>query len=279
MSMECYFPNGNPSPDKPCDPNALFTQCCGSASRCLSNGLCLNSVNGFEGSETVGTSYSRGTCTDKTWTSSLCPQQCQLNQDTARNSSAYDFRTAGVQVWQCTGQGFAAEAKYCCESRGEQQECCQTQSVVFTLQGAMRGPSTTNTLGQTATASTTSESVSTTSSIASKSVSTTASTTSASSSGQPHETNKVKATEIGVGVGVGVGLAILVIVIVVVVRRHKRKNREIGGSSVSELHGTTLSKQPVEVWTGPAEIWTQPQELPTEARSHWEMPVNPQTPR
>src|SRR5690242_18962405 len=158
--MECYFPNGHPSPDKPCDPNALFTQCCGAASRCLTNGLCLNLVNGFEGSETVGTGYSRGSCTDRTWASSLCPQQCTLNQDTERNSSAYDFRTAGVQVWQCTGQGYAKEAEYCCESRGEQQECCQKQSVVFPLQGASRGPSTTNTLGQTATASFASESVS-----------------------------------------------------------------------------------------------------------------------
>jgi hypothetical protein len=270
----CYYPNGSPSADKPCDPNALFTQCCGSASNCLSNGLCLAEVNNFVGNETVGTQYARGTCTDKTWVSSLCPQQCLLNQDTARDRSAYNFRAGGVQVWQCTGQGFAAEAKYCCESQREQQGCCQTQSAVFALQGAMSGPSTTNTLGQTATASITSKSVSTIASAA------TASAT-ASETRQPQETNKANTIGIGAGVGVGVGLIILVAGIIFVVRKHKLKKRncKIDETSVSELCGTASSKQPVEVWTQPAEMWTQPQELPAESRLAWEMSGNSQIPR
>jgi hypothetical protein len=294
---KCYFPNGSPSTDEPCDPNALFTQCCGSASKCLSNGVCLVEVKNFVGDETTGTQYARGTCTDRTWVSSLCPQQCLVNQDTARNQSAYDFAAGGVQVWQCTGQGFAAEAKYCCESQGEQQRCCQTQSVVFPLQGAVRGASTTNTLGQTtdSSASTTASIASTTASvaltrasiasttapIASKSAPTTASVATTSATGQPHGTNKAKMTGIAVGVGVGVGLIFLIAGVVFVVRRHKLKERNRGMSepSVGELHGSAVSKYPVEVWTQPAEMWTQPQELPADTRLDWEMPTNPQTPR
>ena len=280
----CYFPNGSPSADEPCDPNALFTQCCGSASKCLSNGLCLVEVKNFVGDETTGTQYARGTCTDKTWVSSLCPQQCLLNQDTARNRSAYDFEAGGVQVWQCTGQGFAAQAKYCCESQGEQQRCCQTQSVVFPLQGAVRGASTTNTLEQTTSTleqTTSTLEPTTTASIASQSVSTTASVTTTSATGHPHASNKAKSTGIGVGVGLGVVLIFLVAGVVFVVRRHrlKERNHEVSEPSAGELHGSALSKQPVEVWTQPAEMWTQPQELPADSQLLWEMPGSPRTPR
>lgn len=76
-------------------------------------------------------------------------------------------------------------------------------------------------------------------------------------------------------------MIILVAGIVLVVRRHKikKRNRGISEPNVGELHGYTLSKQPVEVWTQPAEMWTQPQELPTGSRLIWEMPAGPQTPR
>lgn len=273
----CYFPNGSPSTDEPCDLNALFTQCCGSASKCLSNGLCLVEVKNFIGDDTTGTQYARGTCTDKTWVSSLCPQQCLLNQDTARNRSAYDFEAGGVQVWQCTGQGFAAEAKYCCESQGEQRKVLSTQSVVFPWQGAVRGASTTDTLEQT----TSTLEPATTASISSQSVSTTTSVTTTSATGNSHAPNKAKTTGIGVGVGVGVVLIFLDVGIVFVVRRRKLKERslEMKEQSVGELHGSALSKQPVEVWTQSAEMWTQPQELPANARLDWEMPGSPRTPR
>lgn len=289
----CYYPNGDPSTDEPCDPNALFTQCCGSASNCLSNGLCLVEVNNFVGTETVGTQYARGTCTDKTWVSPLCPQKCLVNQDTARNRSAYNFKAGGVQVWQCTGQGFAAEAQYCCESRAEQQGCCQTKSVVFALQGALRGASTTDTLGQTSTALITSESVSTTAStaiasttgqtttpsVASESVLTSAPTAFTSASGKPLDTDQGNTIKIAAGVGSGIGMIILITAIIFIVKRYKLKNHKTGGLSISELPDTTSSKQAIEVWTQPAEMWTQPQELPTEARLYWEMPGHPQTPR
>lgn len=274
----CYFPNGLPSTDEPCDPNALFTQCCGSRSACLTNGLCI-----LEASNDTGINYARGTCTDKTWASDLCPQQCQLNQDTPKNASAYDFRTNGVQVWQCGSQGYAEEAKYCCESEAERQRCCSTQNAVFTLQGAVVGASTsasTTSISSSSTSVSTSTSGPTaTMSSASETASMTASLSAPAATAQSQDTNNTKAIGIGAGVGGAVGLIILIAVVLFFVRRHRRAKRHdmAEGPSVSELHGT--AKQPVEVWTQPAEVYTQPHELPSRGQPVWELPADPKTPR
>jgi len=132
----CFYPNGSPSPDIPCDSTAPVSMCCGSRSSCLSSGLCL--LDGTTPSSGIG--YARGTCTDSTWKSPFCPQHCQLSQETARgNTSAYDFRAGGVQVWECVGEGYAKPAAYCCESAREKTRCCQTPEAVFSLPGATVG--------------------------------------------------------------------------------------------------------------------------------------------
>jgi hypothetical protein len=132
----CYYPNGSPSADIPCDSTAPVSMCCGSRSSCLSSGLCL--LDGTTAAS--GISYARGTCTDSTWKSPFCPQHCQLSQETARgNTSAYDFGAGGVQVWECIGEGYADPAAYCCESITEKTRCCQTPEAVFSLPGATIG--------------------------------------------------------------------------------------------------------------------------------------------
>lgn len=284
----CYFPDGLPSSDEPCDPDALFTQCCGSRSACLTNGLCI-----LEASNDTGINYARGTCTDKTWSSSLCPQQCQLNQDTPKNSSAYDFRTNGVQVWQCGSQGYAEEAKYCCESEAERQRCCSTEKAVFTLQGAVVGASTSaSTTSSTSlsasslriSASGPTPTASSTSGVTSSGVTTSGITSSITPTTTPPVTetpqnSNTKLIAIAAGVGGAVGLIIIIGVIIFFVRKHKRveQGRQTGDPNVSELHGT--AKQPVEVWTQPAEVWTQPQELSTQIQPAWELSADPRTPR
>ena len=275
----CYFPDGEPSSDVPCS-DSLFTQCCGSRSACLTNGLCI-----LEASNDTGINYARGTCTDKTWGSSLCPQHCQLNQDTPKNSSAYDFRTNGVQVWQCGSQGYGEEAKYCCESEAERQRCCSTTNAVFTLQGAVVGASTsatttstsssasslaTKTSGPTATASTISVIVSTSAPVATP-----------SETGQASGSSNNRTVGIGAGVGGAVGLLVLIAILFFIFRKRRQNARSNvhQGPGISELHGTTAEKQPVEVWTQPAEVWTQPQELPSQRQPVWELSANPDTPR
>ncbi|KAK1979534.1 hypothetical protein LZ30DRAFT_726021 [Colletotrichum cereale] len=73
----------------------------------------------------------RGTCSDPTWRSPVCPQNCILNQDTLINKNAYDFRLNGVQVWQCDSQGYGVPGKFCCESIAEKTRCCSTPSAIF----------------------------------------------------------------------------------------------------------------------------------------------------
>ena len=279
----CYYPNGNPSTDVPCDSDALFTQCCGSRSDCLTNGLCI-----LEASNDTGINYARGTCTDKTWASSLCPQQCQLNQDTPKNSSAYDFRTNGVQVWQCGSQGYGEEAKYCCESEAERQRCCSTATAVFTLGAAAVGASTgavttSASLSVSSIRPSLSEPTAMSSTLSESSITSMSSAT-ASPTTAANKADNTQSTMLGAGVGGVVGLLVLVAVVVFFFRRHKREkmNMAFQGKGANELPGTATSqggKQPAEIWTQPAEIWTQPQELVSQAPPAWELSSEPKMSR
>lgn len=72
---QCFYPDGAPSSDVPCDPDAEVSMCCGSASLCLLSGLCRDRSTGPDD----GISYARGTCTDQGWASAVCPQQCRIS--------------------------------------------------------------------------------------------------------------------------------------------------------------------------------------------------------
>ncbi|KAF9873950.1 hypothetical protein CkaCkLH20_08684 [Colletotrichum karsti] len=123
----CFFPGGVQALDVPCDPKAEVSMCCGSVNACLSNGLCKLE----DTSNNTGIAYARGTCSDPTWQSPVCPQNCVLNPETRKNNSAFDFRFNGVQVWQCDSQGFGVPGKFCCESAAEKTRCCSTPAAVF----------------------------------------------------------------------------------------------------------------------------------------------------
>ena len=67
----CYGQDGNATDDNvPCDTSAPSSPCCGQNDTCLFNGLCkvFNPNN--------NTVYAEGTCSDRTWPSSLCPKLC-----------------------------------------------------------------------------------------------------------------------------------------------------------------------------------------------------------
>lgn len=65
-AQQCYAPNGSPTSDVPCDTGSSPTFCCPSGTKCQSNGLCQN----------TGGQLSRGSCTDETYESQACTQQC-----------------------------------------------------------------------------------------------------------------------------------------------------------------------------------------------------------
>ena len=74
-AQTCYFPDGSVSTDDaPCRASSSDqpSPCCKPTDVCLDNALCL-AQSGPEG-------VSRGSCTDKTWQSSECPQYCQDGQ-------------------------------------------------------------------------------------------------------------------------------------------------------------------------------------------------------
>lgn len=72
----CFFPNGALAPaDRACNPDAEDSFCCFTGQGCLSNGLCLVNPHVMDDTEFV---YARGTCTDPTWDSHLCPNFVSL---------------------------------------------------------------------------------------------------------------------------------------------------------------------------------------------------------
>jgi hypothetical protein len=258
----CYFPNGDTSTDVPCDAEAPFTQCCGTRSACLSNGLCA-----LKATNDTGTAYARGTCTDRSWASPLCPQQCQLNQDTPINTTAYDFRASGVQVWQCGSEGFARDAKFCCESEAESKRCCSTQTALFTLLSASVGPST---------------SIKTTQSSTSTALSSTIGPGPTRSEGVPANTSPPATsaptpkrrmnTAVSVGAGVGGTLIVLVLIAGVIFcmrkRKHKKQNMAKANDGQQEITMAEENKHPYE-------LATHPIELPPQPHLAWELPGNP----
>lgn len=72
-ARQCYFPDGSQAPKSttPCIDSAETSHCCGETDICLSNGLC------WDQDRTYYNRMVRAACTDKSWTSGECPQQCQ----------------------------------------------------------------------------------------------------------------------------------------------------------------------------------------------------------
>ncbi|KAF4222367.1 hypothetical protein CNMCM5878_005649 [Aspergillus fumigatiaffinis] len=78
-AQTCYFPNGQQAiNDTACTANSVSI-CCQRGATCLGNGLCFDPFGSAVGG------YIRGSCTDRSWQSSNCPQYC-----------TYDNKTAGL---------------------------------------------------------------------------------------------------------------------------------------------------------------------------------------
>ncbi|KAL1645547.1 hypothetical protein SLS58_003858 [Diplodia intermedia] len=92
--MSCYYPDQSTSDDTPCDSTAEYSACCGSGATCMANGLCLS--DGL---------FSRGSCTDQTWKSDACAQQCQeYNEDAGAPITLCDRKASNSSTWTCGSQ-------------------------------------------------------------------------------------------------------------------------------------------------------------------------------
>ncbi|KAL8794381.1 MAG: hypothetical protein Q9195_003079 [Heterodermia aff. obscurata] len=115
-SSLCYYPDGTDSDDIPCHPTADVSFCCARASACLSNLVCENPPNrasGFTGD------YARGSCTDKSWNSTACPQFCQT-----------EVPNEGCPMTSCMPDG-----DWCCTVTGA--NCCGDTGNLLKLGNAM----------------------------------------------------------------------------------------------------------------------------------------------
>ena len=111
QAQTCYLPDQTIEPnDNVCNASAPVSLCCQSGATCLTNGLCFSQWD---------TSFNTGTCTDKTWTSPSCFQQCppSLGND-------HGFQT----LYRCN------DNQWCCSTGGNTTSCCNDGGVdLFTL--------------------------------------------------------------------------------------------------------------------------------------------------
>ncbi|OGM40817.1 hypothetical protein ABOM_010523 [Aspergillus bombycis] len=157
----CYTPDGTISNDVPC---------------------------WWDGTDGNPLQFIRGTCTDKSWSSSLCPGRCVA-----------ESVSGGEWVMRCGN----TTNNYCCSA----DDCCTNKSF---SQFSLDEPTVTATAGVVP--STTVHATTTTSAPTTTSASTTSSptqTASDDSSGGDSSNSKSKTIGIGVGVGVGGGVALL----------------------------------------------------------------------
>ncbi|GJC80804.1 hypothetical protein ColLi_03642 [Colletotrichum liriopes] len=81
----CYYPNGEPSSDVPCEISAPVSMCCTSADVCLPDGLCR--LDDTAQNRRVSSAHG-STCTDPSWTSDACVQEYLPAQDSRESSVA-----------------------------------------------------------------------------------------------------------------------------------------------------------------------------------------------
>lgn len=119
-SASCYYPSGSIAPaDIPCNHNPTEdSACCGQGFICLSNGLCQNPL---VAAGEFGL-YSRGSCTDQSWTSSQCPKFCVGDSD---------VKTGGQEVLKCLG----GDDLYYCNDSDVANANCSSGSNIITFAG------------------------------------------------------------------------------------------------------------------------------------------------
>jgi hypothetical protein len=174
------------------------------------------------------------------------------DQQTLTNSSAYDFRAGGVQVWQCDSQGYGQQAEFCCESESEKTRCCSTSTVVFELPAATIG----NALEiQTVTQS------SSTSSASSASTNPAAQTGNPGSSpsggnqdGSTAKSTLSPAARAGIGIGAALG-AIAILGLAYVLWRRRRRESKLQQAIVK--HDADVAGKPAELYGPEAQqpVW------------------------
>ncbi|KAM7187628.1 hypothetical protein V8F20_010912 [Naviculisporaceae sp. PSN 640] len=111
ISAKCYYPNGLTALDTPCTDSTEESTCCGPGYACVGHEssffLCQNtnsSTDDFSG-------FVRGSCTDKSWRSSNCPNVCvdEYRDNVSGGHSVFFCPDSDVLLY-CAREGLGDEA-------------------------------------------------------------------------------------------------------------------------------------------------------------------------
>jgi hypothetical protein len=117
LSSTCYYPNGDPSlNDVPCNSTATDSTRCRSTYACLSNNICMSTD--LTPASSGGTTYVRGSCTDQSWKSDVCPLFCIIPQ--------YDDTAGGEGIAKCPDTNL--DMYYCVD--GAASNCSVRENVL-----------------------------------------------------------------------------------------------------------------------------------------------------
>ncbi|TFB01213.1 hypothetical protein CCMA1212_006964 [Trichoderma ghanense] len=207
---QCYYPDGSPSSDFPCNPNAKESACCGSGlgSTCLNNRLC-QSNNG---------NIIRGSCSDKDWSSPECAPFC-LSAD-----------AGGTDLISCSNVT-NADNSFCCDHTSG---CCDSGAGRFNVlpkeaqvwatwnveASSYRVVGTVYTGNPTSTSRAPTTTQPTTAAITTTSR---AAPTNTSANDSDQSSGLSNGAKIGIGVGVGVGVVLLAAIAFLVWKLRQRK--------------------------------------------------------
>ncbi|KAI1502459.1 hypothetical protein F5X99DRAFT_427086 [Biscogniauxia marginata] len=105
----CYYPDGDISPDFPCNADEESSACCGGSygTVCLSNNLCQSSDGGII----------RGSCSDQYWGAAACAHYCLGSS------------SGGVNLISCSNVT-DDDTSFCCDGN---ELCCDTGDGVFSV--------------------------------------------------------------------------------------------------------------------------------------------------
>lgn len=99
VAATCFYPNHDvANNDMPCDSSKTDSNCCGPGYACLSNKVCRQAHQDSSGAFMPYT-YGRGSCTDRTWTSSSCPQFCIIGS--SRRLAPGTWSKTRIMFWRC----------------------------------------------------------------------------------------------------------------------------------------------------------------------------------
>lgn len=121
----CFFPNGSKA-DSDTNCNAgVDSVCCGKGFVCLGNGVCMDNSTIVDG-KIAGTLW-RGSCTDSSWNSPLCPKYCNQPSGPLQGNLG-----SGQALGKCPG----SDNTFFCKRDGIVNTCADP-GTQFVIQGML----------------------------------------------------------------------------------------------------------------------------------------------